>query len=121
MENITISKRTFVISIICVVAVVSLIFNGIFVYVLTKNAQAYQQNQINVKILDFANMFTKEILLANKDVDFDTRLALETKVRSLNDKEIFDQWEKFTKSQTKEGATAEAKNLLALLMKRSYK
>jgi hypothetical protein len=64
-------------------------------------------------------MFTEKVLLAERDVDFDTRLSLETAVRALNDQEIFDQWQKFTKSATKEEASAEAKKLLRILVQKT--
>jgi len=37
-------------------------------------------------------------------------------VRGLNDQEIFDQWQIFTKAQTKEEASLEAKKLLHMLV-----
>jgi hypothetical protein len=73
--------------------------------------------QVNYNILSFANMFVEKVLLAEGEVDFDTRLELETTVRSLNNKEIFSQWQKFTKSLTKIDAGNEAKILLDLLIK----
>ena len=64
-------------------------------------------------------MFEEKVLLSNKEIDFDTRLSLETAVRNLNDQEVFNQWEKFTNSQTKEDATAQAKALLELLIQKT--
>jgi hypothetical protein len=58
-------------------------------------------------------------LFSNKEIDFDSRLTLETTVRSLNDEEVFKQWERFTGCQTKEEATIEAKALLRLLIKKT--
>jgi hypothetical protein len=76
------------------------------------------QNTKN-KILSFTEIFVQKILMASQDIDFDTRLELETEVRSLNDSEILDQWQKFTKSTTKSEASAEAKTLLNLLVVKS--
>jgi len=64
-------------------------------------------------------MFTEKILLSGKDIDFDTRLSLETAVRDVGDEEILSQWERFTNSKTREEATAEAKYLLEILIKKT--
>ena len=64
-------------------------------------------------------MFTEKVLLSDKEIDFDTRLSLETAVRNLNDAEIFNQWEAFVNSQTNTEATTQAKKLLELLMKKT--
>jgi len=79
---------------------------------------AYNKEQSDARVLDFANMFVKNILMADKDIDFETRLSLETAVRALNDQDIFGQWQKFTKCSTKEEASTEAKMLLDLLIRK---
>jgi hypothetical protein len=56
--------------------------------------------------------------MSDKDVDFNTRLTLETMVRNLNDKQILDQWQAFTAAQTSAQASIDAKNLLDLLVKK---
>lgn len=111
-------KKTFFVYILCGFAFISLVLNVFLFFSNIKNAQIYQQ-QVNKKVLDFRNMFTEKVLLSDKEIDFDTRLALETSVRSLNDPEIFSQWEKFTNSKTKEEATTEAKKLLGLLIEKT--
>jgi hypothetical protein len=116
---IVISKKTFFISLICAVACISLLLNGVLVFMLTNNSQFYQQHQVNQKVLEFRNLFTEKVLLSEKEIDFDTRLSLETAVRNLNDKEIFNQWQAFTNSQTKEDATIQAKALLNLLIQKT--
>jgi len=113
------SKKTLFVLILCIITVVSLSVNGFLIYVVNKNAKIYQQNQINKNVLDFRNMFTEKVLLSDKEIDFDTRLALETSVRGLNDPEVFSQWQKFTNSQTKEDATIQAKALLRLLIQKT--
>ncbi|MCX6723957.1 MAG: hypothetical protein NT155_02140 [Candidatus Staskawiczbacteria bacterium] len=113
------NKKTFFISLLVGFACVSLAVNGVLVYVLVKNNQLYSQHQVNKKILDFRNMFTEKVLLSDKEIDFDTRLSLETAVRGLNNPEILSQWQAFTNSQTKEEATAQAKKLLNLLIQKT--
>lgn len=72
----------------------------------------------NGKVISFSRLFIDNVLKAGKEVDFDTRLKLENAVRDIKDDEILAQWDKFTKSQTEEGAQDEVKNLLDLLMKK---
>jgi len=112
------SKKALII-ILAVVCVISLAGNGYLIFAVRKLNQAYHFKQIDERILAFRNMFTEKVLLAEKEVDFETRLALETAVRALNDKEIFDLWTNFTESQTKEEASIRAKNLLRLLVRRT--
>ena len=102
--------------ILIVLFCISLAANGYLAFLAVKLNQAYQAQQVNEKVLAFRNMFTEKVLLADKEVDFDTRLTLETAVRGLNDQEIFDQWQIFTKAQTKEEASLEAKKLLHMLV-----
>lgn len=112
-------KKTFFISLLCAFAFISLLLNGALVFFIIRNQNICQQRQINARVLDFRNMFTEKVLLSDQEIDFDTRLVLENSVRSLNDAEIFSQWEKFTESATKEEATAEAKKLLELLIQKT--
>ena len=80
--------------------------------------QTAEARESKEKISKFAEMFIEKVLKAEQDVDFETRLSLETAVRELNDEEVFAQWQKFTNSKTKEGAQAEVKNLLEIIIKK---
>lgn len=117
MINITNKKAIYAFFI--VLFCVSLGFNIYLYATLVKNTQLVEAAQHKTKVMDFRNMFTEKVLLSDREVDFDTRLALETSVRNLNDQEIFDQWQVFTKSTTKEEATAQAKKLLHLLIQKT--
>jgi len=75
-----------------------------------------EREKMNSKILDFMRGFIEKVLQADKEVDFETRLALENQVRELNNQKILDQWNKFTKSQTETEAQKEVKKLLLLLI-----
>lgn len=79
-------------------------------------AKAECQNQKN---LDFALLFIDKVLQANNEIDFDTRLTLENSVRSLDDKEILVQWQKFTSAQDEKDAQDQVKNLLRLLIEKT--
>ena len=116
---ITLNKKTFLISILVVFACISLAVNGVLIYIISTNQNIFQQHQVNKRVLDFRNMFTEKVLLSDQEIDFDTRLTLETSVRGLNDPEILAQWQKFTNSQTKEDATLQAKSLLNLLIQKT--
>ena len=111
-----ISPKKAVIIILSVLFCVSLGFNAWLAYQLSVVAHAYQAQQINLQTVAFTKMFVEDVLMASTEIDFDTRLALETSVRGLNDQEVFDQWQKFTKATTKEEASTEAKFLLDLLV-----
>lgn len=71
--------------------------------------------------LDFMKVFIEKVLQTDKEVDFETRLDLENRVRSLNNEEILKQWNLFTKSSTEAQAQVEVKKLLLLLIAESQK
>ena len=82
-----------------------------------KETKTFLETQkINEKTLEFAKFFTKNVLKAEKEVDFETRLKLENAVRNLNDEEILSQWQKFTESQTEIEAQNNVKDLLEMLI-----
>lgn len=72
----------------------------------------------NEKVLAFAGLFIEEVLKADKEVDFETRLRLENAVRDIKDEELLIAWNNFVKSQNENEAQAEVKNLLELLFKK---
>jgi hypothetical protein len=116
MINISIKKALIII--LAVLFCISLGFNGWLGYQLSLLVHAYEAQSMNAKTLEFTRMFVEDVLMASTEIDFDTRLTLETAVRGLNDPQVFDQWQKFTKTTTKEGASNEAKSLLDLLVKK---
>lgn len=73
-----------------------------------------KNNSIN--IINFTRMLVKDVLSAEKEVNFETRLQLENAVRDLNDEEILVQWKKFTDSGLEEQAQIEVKKLLRMLL-----
>lgn len=75
-----------------------------------------ETHKINEKVLNFAKFFIEKVLRAEGEVDFETRLKLETAVRELEDEEILAQWQKFVNSETEIQAQQEVKNLLSLLI-----
>jgi len=112
-------KKNIFITVLCILFCISLAGSGYLGFIIYKDSQVDQQNQVNKKFLDFRNMFEEKVLLSDKEIDFDTRLTLETAVRGLNNPAIFAQWQKFTNSQTKDDATTQAKALLELLINKT--
>ena len=114
---ININKKTILLFFILILCL-SLVANGWLAYLLYQAVSISKAQQLNNNVLSFADMFVERVLMADKEIDFDTRLELETTVRSLNDQQIFDQWQAFTKAETKEDASQQAKQLLNLLIKK---
>ncbi|OGZ73458.1 MAG: hypothetical protein A2908_04270 [Candidatus Staskawiczbacteria bacterium RIFCSPLOWO2_01_FULL_38_12b] len=109
-------------SILIVVFCLSLLCNAVLALLLVNNVyaqnRANQTQQLNLKILSFTNVFIEQVLMSDKDVDFNTRLTLETMVRNLNDQDILDQWQSLTQAQDNRSASVEAKKLLNVLVKK---
>jgi hypothetical protein len=80
-----------------------------------KNAVIFP-NTKNERIINFLKLFITKVLKAEGEVDFETRLKLENAVREIQDKEILDQWIKFTESKTEEEAQKNVKDLLEILV-----
>ena len=127
MLNNPLNKPVFLLNSICLVVVLFLLIGNVFFAVkyfglkkeLSQTKIALDAQKTNQKVLDFTKIFIREVLKSETEIDFDTRLALETAVRSLNDAEIFGQWQAFTNSQTREEATNQARKLLKLLIQRT--
>lgn len=114
-----INKKTLLFSIVTVLLLVVLVFSVVGNCVLLYKARSVTE-QISVykhndKVLNFTKMFVTLVLKSDGDVSFEDRLTLENAVRAIGDKEIFSQWQKFTKSTDQE-AGKEAKNLFGLLL-----
>lgn len=75
-----------------------------------------EEQRSNMKVVNFSRLFVEEVLQAEAEVDFETRLQLENAVRDLKDEEILAQWEKFVNSAEESQAQEEVKNLLGLLV-----
>ena len=106
--------------IIIFILLVGNIFLGVKYFSLVKEPRqtqtALQTQTINEKVLEFSKLFIKEVLKAETEVNFDTRLKLETAVRNLGDEEILNQWQKFVDSKTESRAQEEVKNLLEMFV-----
>jgi hypothetical protein len=113
------SLAILILSCICVILAAITIFLGYLFLQSQHQLVLTQQKQVfDTKVLAFRDMFTRNIILSGKEVDFNTRLAMETSVRALNDAQIFDQWQKFTQAETPSDASSQAKKLLELLIEK---
>ncbi len=83
---------------------------------LSESKNIVKVQQVNEKVLNFLKLFIKDVLKAEKEVDFETRLKLENAVRDIQDQEILNQWNKFVQSQTEDEAQRNVKDLLELLV-----
>lgn len=81
-----------------------------------QNRTALETQKTNKEVLEFAKLFIEKVLKAEAEVDFETRLKLESAVRDLGDEEILTQWQKFTESETEPEAQKEVRNLLEMLL-----
>jgi hypothetical protein len=84
-----------------------------------KNAQT--KTEVNEKVINFAEMFIKKVLQADKEVDFETRLSLENAVRDLKDEEVMKEWQNFIGSKTEADAQNSVKKLLEILITKIQK
>jgi hypothetical protein len=114
MEN---NKR---VSLILVIALIITNFLWAWVYFgawskLIDLRSSEQIATINAKTASFFKMFTDDVLMAEQEVNFDTRLKLENAVRDLKDNQVLAQWDKFINSRTEIEAQQEVKKLLSVL------
>lgn len=72
--------------------------------------------RVQDKALNFTKLFISNVLKAEGEIDFETRLKLESAVRELGDEEILDKWKLFVNSQTEEYAQNSVKELLETLV-----
>jgi len=82
----------------------------------TGAAAVLNQYKGREKELEFARLFVDKVIQPDKEIDFETRLDLENRVRAFNSPAILERWSKFTNSQTEAEAQTEAKKLLLMLI-----
>lgn len=112
------------IDIIAGILITVLVMATVFVYTqyreVARELVSIQQKGVaieaNRKVLEFAKMFIDDVLRADGEIDFDTRLELESAVRALDDRAILDAWQRFTGSATERQAQDAVKELLSVLV-----
>ena len=115
-----VSKKVIHYIIICILLAGNAFFIAQY-FILQEKLEAAQQTvkvqRINEKIINFADLFITKVLKSDNEVSFEDRLIIENVVRDIGNKEILDQWQKFTESRTEQEAQNEVKNLLEILVK----
>ena len=103
-------------------AVILLIGNIFFGYKYLENQkiidQVNKKQQINSNILSFTELFMDKVLNGTKEVSFEDRLQLENSVRELNDKEVYNSWQTFTKAKDSAEVQKDFYALFQLLLKK---
>src|SRR5574344_2857259 len=59
-----------------------------------------ENQQKNNEIMSFTKLFISKVLNGTGEVSFEDRLQLENMTKNINDKDIIDSWQSFTKSKT---------------------
>lgn len=124
IQNNILNKPIALSNLFWVIIVLILLAGNIFLAVKYFTAQKeFEQAQINLsvqgiqdKTLNFTKLFISNVLKAEEEIDFETRLKLESAVRELGDEEILDKWKLFVNSQTEEYAQNSVKELLEVLV-----
>jgi len=113
-----VNKRNILIIIFATLAVSSAYFAVKYSIVKSELKEVKSQVEVqttDTKMLNFMRLFIKDVLKADQEVSFETRLQLENAVRDLEDQEVLAQWQRFTEASTEAQAQTEAKNLLEML------
>lgn len=106
--------------VVSIIVIVSLALNAVLgIGMLAekrKNQDLEQSIHLHTSVLNFANLFINKVLRTTGEISFEDRLKIENAVRDTNDKEIYDQWQKFVNVQTEAQGREEIKNLLQLIV-----
>ena len=110
-------------SLVVVVLLVLIIILGLRYFSLREELLSAQTraeaNEINREVLGFAGLFVRDVLQTEDEVDFETRLKLESAVRNLGDEEILTKWKSFIDSKDNNSAQKNVKDLLEILVDKS--
>lgn len=109
------NKRLLIIIVIGVLLVGNAFFGLSYWYQREELAQA-KRTEVNESVIDFSLLFIRQVLQAESEVDFETRLKLENAVRDLKDDAIKEEWDNFTASKTELEAQSSVKKLLEILV-----
>ncbi|MFA5936285.1 MAG: hypothetical protein WC822_00190 [Candidatus Paceibacterota bacterium] len=120
-----VNKQRIFIIIIIGALIIGNVFFALNYFPMVKELNELKATQVktesNEKVINFAEMFIKKVLEADKEVDFETRLSLENAVRELKDEEIMAGWQSFISSKTEADAQNSVKKLLEILITKIQK
>lgn len=113
-------NRTKILLVVTVVLLIISAFLGARYYNVYQESNRMQKLIVNYdldsRVLVFTDLFISEVLRAEKDIDFETRLKLENAVRELDNENISTAWKNFVDSETEEEAQQNVEALLSLLI-----
>jgi len=119
MENLGMDKKKYVLFGLITLLIIGNIYfifkSGSLSAKLSETQAEMTKSSRNEKVVAFMGLFVDKVLKSEKDIDFDTRLALENSVRATGDQELVNQWQKFTNAKTEKEAQVEVKNLLGMI------
>ncbi len=106
------------------IIIVLLVMTSVFFYLrydqLAAELEDIRQNtemaSASGQMRDFTAMFIEKVLKAEGEIDFETRLNLESAVRALKDEQVLAAWQAFTSAPTEAAAQNAVKNLLGILV-----
>ena len=81
-----------------------------------KLAEETLKTEERIKVSKFMKLFIDKVLGTSGEISFEDRVKLESDIRSLNDKNLVDQWELFVNSKDSAGAQKNAVLLMSILM-----
>lgn len=87
--------------------------------VVREDEELLESRTYSRKAIEFLHLFITKVLKAEKEIDFETKLELENRIRELQDREILDLWNKFINSKTEIEAQTNVKDLMEALTKKS--
>ena len=110
-------KSKIVVGVVLLMLFAGNVFLGVQLFLAHREIQKIKQDQhLNASVLNFANIFIAKVLKAQGEISFEDRLKIENAVRDTQDKEIYDQWQKFVGAQTTQEGQEDVKNLLQLMV-----
>jgi len=115
------TKRNGVILLILVLVSAVIVLFGQYLIVLQKqkiDQETLKLYQYNGKILTFTKLFVKSVLKSDGEVPLSEVLKLENAARDINNKPIYEEWQKFVNAKSPLEAQIEVKNLLEMLVDR---
>ena len=115
------NKKNIVLLVILIVAAAFIMLVGQYLILVQKeriDQETAKIYQYNAKVLTFTKLFVKDVLKADGAVPLNEVIALEDAARDINDKLIYDEWQKFVNAKSPLEAQIEVKNLLEVLLNR---
>ena len=112
-------SKIILIIVLSVSLIANLVLSLVIIDKINRDRQRDQAMQSALKALHFRNLFEQNVMMAEGEIDFETRLNLENALSDLNDPEILGLWKDFARSKTRQDASSIAKQLIDLLIERT--